>query len=72
LSDAPTVTGANLPTPSIAEAIVDRIIYDILGRCGLGDLWAEASPVANAEIKAAWMIIVRNQLAIPRESDQGF
>lgn len=44
--------------PKYAELIVDAIIGDIQGRCGIGDCWDNIEEVTRQEIEEAWMNIV--------------
>ena len=49
----------NLP-PECAEPIVEAIIRDIKGRCGIGDEWDNIEEDTKQEIRNKWMNIVMN------------
>lgn len=45
-----------------SEGIVDRIIFDISNRSGIGDEWYNIDHDIQQEIKTSWMKIVADEL----------
>ncbi len=52
----------NLNLKSISESIVNDIIYDLSGRCGLGNEWEQIDDDVTNEIKNKWKDIVEKYL----------
>ena len=46
--------------PEVAEPIVEKIVDDLKGRSGLGNMWEEIDEETREEIKETWRLIIEN------------